>query len=69
MKKQEGKSEGLLGICRAFFVSKVLLFLCLSCVDSRPKFSVKQFAKFQAWKNPEDLERILDGLRKAGLPE
>ena len=30
MKKQEGKSEGLLGICRAFFVSKVLLFLCLS---------------------------------------
>ena len=34
-----------------------------------PKFSVKQFAKFQAWKNPEDLERILDGLRKAGLPE
>ncbi len=34
-----------------------------------PKFSIKQFAKFQAWKNPEDLERILDGLRKAGLPE
>ncbi len=34
-----------------------------------PKFSVKQFAKFQAWKNPEDLERLVDGLRKAGLPE
>ncbi len=34
-----------------------------------PKFSVKEFAKFQAWKNPEDLERLLDGLRKAGLPE
>ena len=30
LKKQEGKSEGFLGICRAFFVSKVLLFLCLS---------------------------------------
>ncbi len=34
-----------------------------------PKFSVKQFGEFQAWKNPEDLERLLDGLRKAGLPE
>ena len=30
LKKQKGKSEGFLGICRAFFVSKVLLFLCLS---------------------------------------
>ncbi|MDX1487888.1 MAG: tetratricopeptide repeat protein, partial [Acidiferrobacterales bacterium] len=34
-----------------------------------PNFSIKQFAKFQAWKNPEDLERLVDGLRKAGLPE
>ncbi len=29
-KKQEGKSQGFLEICRAFFASKVLLFLCLS---------------------------------------
>ncbi len=34
-----------------------------------PKFSIKQYGKFQAWKNSEDLERLLDGLRKAGLPE
>ncbi len=34
-----------------------------------PNFSIKQYAKFQTWKNPEDLEKVVDGLRKAGLPE
>jgi TolB-like protein/class 3 adenylate cyclase/Tfp pilus assembly protein PilF len=34
-----------------------------------PKFSIKVFARSLNFKNPENLERILDGLRKAGLPE
>ncbi len=34
-----------------------------------PKFSVKQRAKTLPYKNQADLERYLDGLRKAGLPE
>jgi len=34
-----------------------------------PKFSIEKYAKRLNFKNPEDLERILDGLRKAGLPE
>jgi adenylate cyclase len=38
-------------------------------LDRNPKFSIAAHAKRQKFKNPEDLERILDGLRKAGLPE
>jgi adenylate cyclase len=38
-------------------------------LSRNPKFSVKQFAKFQARKDPKATERLLDGLRKAGLPE
>ena len=35
----------------------------------KPEFSIEAFASRQNYKNPSDLERILDGLRKAGLPE
>jgi adenylate cyclase len=34
-----------------------------------PEFSVKQRARTLPYKNQADLERYLDGLRKAGLPE
>ena len=32
-----------------------------------PQFSVTRYAKGQIYKNPKDLERALDALRKAGL--
>jgi hypothetical protein len=35
----------------------------------KPKFSVKRFAKALPYKDPAELKRALDGLRKAGLPE
>jgi len=34
-----------------------------------PKFSVEERAKFMPLKNQADLDRYLDGLRKAGLPD
>jgi adenylate cyclase len=34
-----------------------------------PKFSLKSFSKGQLYKNPKDLERKIDALRKAGLPD
>jgi adenylate cyclase len=34
-----------------------------------PKFSVKRFAKAAPYKDPAELKRALDALRKAGLPE
>jgi len=35
----------------------------------KPKFTVRSWAKRLIYKNPEDLERELNMLRKAGLPE
>jgi TolB-like protein/Tfp pilus assembly protein PilF len=34
-----------------------------------PDFSISAYAKGLAYRNPEDLQRIADGLRRAGLPE
>ncbi len=38
-------------------------------VKPRPYYTLKHYAKGEFYKNPEDLKRVLDGLRKAGLPE
>ena len=34
-----------------------------------PDYSIEQRRKVLPYKNPEDYERIVEGLRKAGLPE
>ena len=34
-----------------------------------PKFSARRFAKAMPFKDPAELKRALDALRKAGLPE
>jgi adenylate cyclase len=36
---------------------------------ARPNFSLRQVAMTEPFKDPADLEHLLDGLRKAGLPE
>jgi TolB-like protein/Flp pilus assembly protein TadD len=38
-------------------------------LELRPKFSAKVYARVNPYKNPADLKRDLDALRKAGLPE
>jgi len=40
-----------------------------SLLRDTPRFSVKEWAARQPYKNPEDLENITGLLRKAGLPE
>lgn len=35
----------------------------------RPSYSLQQYASGEFFKNPEDLNRVLEALRKAGLPE
>ena len=34
-----------------------------------PGYSIEQRRKVLPYKNPEDFERVVEGLRKAGLPE
>jgi tetratricopeptide (TPR) repeat protein len=34
-----------------------------------PTYSVEQRRRVLPYKNPDDFERIVEGLRKAGLPE
>jgi adenylate cyclase len=38
-------------------------------LEQEPDFSIAAYAKGLAYRNPEDLERIADGLRRAGLPD
>ncbi len=38
-------------------------------LQPRPAYTIRHYAKGEFYKNPEDLKRVLDGLRKAGLPE
>ncbi len=38
-------------------------------LTAEPSYSLKRYAKFHFFKNPEHLERILSALRDAGLPE
>ena len=38
-------------------------------LEPRPYYTLKLYAAGEFYKNPADLERVLDGLRKAGLPE
>ena len=38
-------------------------------LSQEPDFSIAAYAKGLAYRNPEDLERVLYGLRKAGLPD
>jgi tetratricopeptide (TPR) repeat protein len=35
----------------------------------RPNFSIMVYAKEEPYQNPDDLKHLLDGFRKAGLPE
>jgi hypothetical protein len=35
----------------------------------RPDFSIRLYSKQEPYKNPADLKHLLDGFRKAGLPE
>lgn len=37
-------------------------------LEARPDFSVGAWGKRLPYKNEADLQRFLDGLRKAGLP-
>jgi adenylate cyclase len=34
-----------------------------------PAYSLEQRRKVLPYKNPDDFERVVEGLRKAGLPE
>ena len=34
-----------------------------------PGFSISAYAKGLAYRNPGDSQRIVDGLRRAGLPD
>ena len=34
-----------------------------------PDYSIEQRRKVLPYKNPDDFERVVEGLRKAGLPE
>ncbi len=38
-------------------------------LERHPGFSIKRSAKISRYKDPAELERVLDNLRKAGLPE
>jgi adenylate cyclase len=38
-------------------------------LEARPDFSVKAWGERLSFKNEVDLQRFLNGLRKAGLPE
>ena len=38
-------------------------------VDLAPAFSIARFARKEPFKNPADLQRLIDGLRRAGMPE
>jgi adenylate cyclase len=38
-------------------------------LQAKPDFSVTTWGKRLPWKNDADLQKFLDGLRKAGLPE
>jgi TolB-like protein/Tfp pilus assembly protein PilF len=38
-------------------------------LEQEPKFSISAYAKGLAYRNPADLQRIVDGLRKAGLSD
>jgi hypothetical protein len=38
-------------------------------LEARPDFSIKTWGERLSFKNEVDLQRFLDGLRKAGLPE
>jgi hypothetical protein len=37
--------------------------------DRNPAYSLEHRRKVVPFKNPEDFEKVIDGLRKAGLPE
>ena len=34
-----------------------------------PNFSIKEWAKTEPYTDPDELQRYVNGLRKAGLPE
>ncbi len=38
-------------------------------LEPRPAYTLKHYANGEFYKNPEDLNRVLDALRRAGLPE
>ncbi len=38
-------------------------------LEPRPYYTLRHYAQGEFYKNPEDLDYVLDGLRKAGLPE
>jgi len=43
--------------------------IVLRVFRQEPDFSISTYAKGLAYRNPEDLERIAEGLRRAGLPD
>jgi len=38
-------------------------------LEPRPAYTLRLYARGEFYKNPEDLDRVLDALRKVGLPE
>ena len=50
----------------ALFVAKEM---AQQLLKRHPKFSLSSFNLARTYKNPEDSERLLNALRKAGLPD
>ena len=46
-----------------------LLQAILQALHVNPAYSLEQRRKVLPYKNPDDFERVVEGLRKAGLPE
>lgn len=38
-------------------------------LQANPTFSIKEWAKFEPYSDPNELQRFVDGMRNAGLPE
>jgi hypothetical protein len=48
---------------------RLAAILAAEIVRARPGFALGQVGMTEPFKNPADLEHLLEGLRKAGLPD